>query len=83
MNETKTTKATNRKDGTMTTTKPRPTVYFKGDKGEYTGTSKTLYGAVCHEVTLVEGHLAGTTIWTYQAPGMDRDDMWQAIRNGQ
>jgi hypothetical protein len=42
--------------------------YFHGDKAEYTGRIQVLYGKVCYEVRVVEGHLKGQFKWTYVEP---------------
>lgn len=42
--------------------------YIKGDKAQYTGHSEMIYGELCYEVILLEGHLKGQKKWTYRAP---------------
>jgi hypothetical protein len=41
----------------------RKEVYFKGDRAEYTGESKTIGGGLFHEVELMEGHEKGQKKW--------------------
>jgi hypothetical protein len=43
--------------------------YINGDKAIYTGKSEVLYGDVCHEVEIVEGHRKGEKASTYRLPG--------------
>lgn len=43
--------------------------YFKGDAMEYTGNTGILYGKICYEAVLIEGHRKGEMVWTYRVPG--------------
>jgi hypothetical protein len=44
------------------------TMYLNGDLAEYNGKSQLLHGAMCYEVVMIEGHLAGQIRHTYNAP---------------
>ncbi len=50
-----------------------PMTHFRGDAVTYTGKSEHLYGALCYETVLVEGHRKGQTVWTHSAPSGKAD----------
>jgi GGDEF domain-containing protein/predicted RNA methylase len=42
--------------------------YHQGDRAEYTGESKKMFGGTFYEGKLVEGHRTGESVWTKDAP---------------
>ena len=43
-------------------------VYFHGDAARYTGVSEMLYGQMCYQIEMIEGHETGKLRWTYREP---------------